>query len=123
MAIDTGWDCPRAQILLKFREVNSIVFEIQTVGRILRMPEAKHYTDEALNRSYVYSNIQSIAIKKEIYNPNIIKTYNSKVKEEYKPDIKIAINAQCTQDQLNILNIENASTIESGSIIKGGEPR
>ena len=51
MAIDTGWDCPRAQILLKFREVNSIVFEIQTVGRILRMPEAKHYTDEALNRS------------------------------------------------------------------------
>ena len=88
MAIDTGWDCPRAQILLKFREVNSIVFEIQTVGRILRMPEAKHYTDEALNRSYVYSNIQSIAIKKEIYNPNIIKTYNSKVKEEYKPDIK-----------------------------------
>lgn len=65
MAIDTGWDCPRAQILLKFREVNSIVFEIQTVGRILRMPEAKHYTDEALNRSYVYSNIQSIAIKKE----------------------------------------------------------
>ena len=34
MAIDTGWDCPRAQILLKFREVNSIVFEIQTVGRI-----------------------------------------------------------------------------------------
>ena len=118
MAIDTGWDCPRAQILLKFREVNSIVFEIQTVGRILRMPEAKHYTDEALNRSYVYSNIQSIAIKKEIYNPNIIKTYNSKVKEEYKPDIKIAINAQSTQDQLNILNIENASTIESGSIIE-----
>ena len=31
MAIDTGWDCPRAQVLLKFREVNSIVFEIQTV--------------------------------------------------------------------------------------------
>ena len=118
MAIDTGWDCPRAQILLKFREVNSIVFEIQTVGRILRMPEAKHYTDEALNRSYVYSNIQSIAIKKEIYNPNIIKTYNSKVKEEYKPDIKIAINAQSTQNQINMLEIENASTIESGTIIE-----
>ena len=85
MAIDTGWDCPRAQILLKFREVNSIVFEVQTVGRILRMPEAKHYNDEILNRAFVYSNIQSIAIKKEVYNPNIIKSYSSKVKEEYKP--------------------------------------
>lgn len=85
MAIDTGWDCPRAQILLKFREVNSIVFEIQTVGRILRMPEAKHYNDEILNRAFVYSNIQSIAIKKEVYNPNIIKSYSSKVKDEYKP--------------------------------------
>ena len=74
MAIDTGWDCPRAQILVKFRETNSITFEIQTVGRVLRMPEAKHYQEEDLNRSYVYTNVQSIAIKPEIYNPNIIKS-------------------------------------------------
>lgn len=87
MAIDTGWDCPRAQVLLKFREVNSIVFEIQTVGRILRMPEAKHYSDESLNKAYVYSNIQSITIKKEVYNPNIIKSYASNVKEEYKAPV------------------------------------
>ena len=82
-AIDTGWDCPRAQILIKFRETNSITFEIQTVGRILRMPEAKHYMDEALNKSYVYTNIQSIAIKKEIYNPNIIKSLCAKRKDIY----------------------------------------
>lgn len=92
MAIDTGWDCPRAQVLLKFREVNSIVFEIQTVGRILRMPEAKHYSDEILNRAFVYSNIQSIAIKKEIYNPNIIKTFCSKVREEYIPEKNVISN-------------------------------
>lgn len=73
-AIDTGWDCPRAQILIKFRESNSIVFEIQTVGRILRMPEAQHYSIEDLNKAYVYTNIKSIEIKKEVYNPNIIKT-------------------------------------------------
>ncbi len=85
MAIDTGWDCPRAQILVKFRETNSITFEIQTVGRILRMPEAKHYMDEELNRAFVYTNIQSIAIKKELYNPNIIKTLCAKRKEEYTP--------------------------------------
>lgn len=85
MAIDTGWDCPRAQILVKFRETNSIIFEIQTVGRILRMPEAKHYMDECLNKAYVYTNIQSIAIKKEVYNPNIIKSLCAKRKPEYKP--------------------------------------
>ena len=32
-AIDTGWDCPRAHILVKFRETHNIVFEIQTVGQ------------------------------------------------------------------------------------------
>lgn len=72
-AIDTGWDCPRAHILLKFRESSNIVFEIQTVGRILRMPEQKHYENESLNRGYIYTNIESISVKKEEYNPNIIK--------------------------------------------------
>lgn len=82
-AIGTGWDCPRAQILVKFRETNSITFEIQTVGRVLRMPEAKHYQEEDLNRSYVYTNVQSIAIKPEIYNPNIIKSLNAKRSDKY----------------------------------------
>ena len=104
MAIDTGWDCPRAQVLLKFREVNSIVFEIQTVGRILRMPEAKHYTDEIVNRAFVYSNIQSIAIKKEIYNPNIIKSFSSKVKEEYAPKKEQIINTNTQIDNNNFFD-------------------
>lgn len=82
-AIDTGWDCPRAQILVKFRETNSIVFEIQTVGRILRMPEAHHYEDEELNDAYVYTNIQSIVVKQETYNPNIIKSLKSTRRDNY----------------------------------------
>ena len=41
-AVATGWDCPRAQILLKLRDNMSEVFEIQTIGRIRRMPEAKY---------------------------------------------------------------------------------
>lgn len=84
-AIDTGWDCPRAQILIKFRETKNIVFEIQTVGRILRMPEAKHYNDERLNASYIYTNIKNIEVKKETYNPSIIKSQKSMVKKDYKP--------------------------------------
>lgn len=73
-AVDTGWDCPRAQILVKFRETQSLVFEIQTVGRILRMPEATHYRNEELNKAFVFTNVKSISIKNEEYNPNIIKS-------------------------------------------------
>ncbi|MCI8310542.1 MAG: DEAD/DEAH box helicase family protein, partial [Clostridia bacterium] len=83
-AVDTGWDCPRAQILVKFRESSSITFEIQTVGRILRMPEAKHYDCDDLNSAYVYTNIKSIEIKKEIYNPNIIKSICSRRGNNYE---------------------------------------
>ena len=42
-AISTGWDCPRAKILVKLREGGSEDFQIQTIGRIRRMPEGKHY--------------------------------------------------------------------------------
>ena len=84
-AIDTGWDCPRAQILIKFRETKSIIFEIQTLGRILRMPEAKHYNNDVLNTAYVYTNINNIIVKKETYNPNIIKSCKSAIKKDYKP--------------------------------------
>jgi len=82
-AIDTGWDCPRAHILVKLREISSYTFEIQTVGRILRMPEQKHYQNELLNKGYIYTNLQSIVINHEQYNPNIIKDLKSERKIIY----------------------------------------
>ena len=54
-AISTGWDCPRAKILVKLREGMSENFQIQTIGRIRRMPEAKHYEDDLLDFCYVYT--------------------------------------------------------------------
>ncbi|MCX6309979.1 MAG: DEAD/DEAH box helicase family protein [Bacteroidia bacterium] len=56
-AIALGWDCPRAAVLLIFRELHSQTFSIQTVGRILRMPEQKHYPNTILNQGYVYTNV------------------------------------------------------------------
>ena len=54
-AVATGWDCPRAHILVKLRDNMDETFEIQTVGRIRRMPEAKHYEDDLLDFCYVYT--------------------------------------------------------------------
>jgi len=84
-AISTGWDCPRAQILVRFREVKSIVFNIQVVGRILRMPEAKHYKNDDLNKAYIYVNTDEFDVASEVSNPNIIKSLKSKRKDIYKP--------------------------------------
>lgn len=55
-AIALGWDCPRAQVLVMLREIRSEAFQIQTVGRIMRMPEAKHYGNDLLDSAYVYTN-------------------------------------------------------------------
>lgn len=54
-AISTGWDCPRAKILVKLRERMSEDFEIQTIGRLRRMPEAKHYDIDILDFCYLYT--------------------------------------------------------------------
>jgi type III restriction enzyme len=64
-AIATGWDCQRAQILVMLHDMKSEVFKIQTVGRILRMPEAHHYDHPDLNAAYVYTNLGSIVIDPE----------------------------------------------------------
>ena len=55
-AAATGWDCPRASILVMFREIKNPTFAIQTVGRILRMPFGSHFPIPELNLGYLYTN-------------------------------------------------------------------
>lgn len=62
-AIALGWDCPRAGVLLIFRELQSTTFTIQTVGRILRMPQQKHYPNTLLNHGYVFTNLSKDKIE------------------------------------------------------------
>ena len=62
-AIALGWDCPRAAVLLIFRKLQSNQFTIQTVGRILRMPEQKFYKNDLLNVGYVYTDISKDQIQ------------------------------------------------------------
>lgn len=79
-AVATGWDCPRAHVLLRYRRVatrkdaNEVsAFDVQTLGRIFRMPEPntfagkryKHYDDEDLNYGYVFVPNNSYILEKE----------------------------------------------------------
>lgn len=82
-AVATGWDCPRAHILIKFRDGKSETFETQTIGRILRTAEANSYDNYLLDNAYIFTNIWSFETKQDTYNPNRIKTEWSKMRDGY----------------------------------------
>ena len=68
-AIALGWDCPRASLLFLQREwkEDRYSFNIQTLGRIMRMPEQKHYDKNPdLNYGYVYSASDNFEIVQEL---------------------------------------------------------
>jgi type III restriction enzyme len=76
-AIAVGWDCPRASILVIFRESRSFVFTIQTIGRIMRMPELKYYSKEPeLNKGFIFTNLPNIEITED-YAKDYITIYES----------------------------------------------
>ncbi|MGD0645843.1 MAG: DEAD/DEAH box helicase family protein [Candidatus Bathyarchaeia archaeon] len=61
-AAGTGWDCPRAHILVMFREISSDKFYIQTVGRILRMAEPdkkeEYKNSQILRTGFLFTNYE-----------------------------------------------------------------
>lgn len=87
-AIALGWDCPRAQVLVMFREIKSVTFEIQTVGRIMRMPELKHYDTQELNRAFVYTNLPEIKIAHDDSSQKFFNIYPSHRNVNYT-DLKL----------------------------------
>lgn len=76
-AAATGWDCPRASVLVMFREIKNPTFAIQTVGRILRMPFGTHFSIPELNLGYLYTN----------YKRNEVLTEYGKSKTDNRPAI------------------------------------
>jgi len=88
-AISTGWDCPRAKILVKLRNNMSEDFETQTIGRIRRMPQAHHYDNLLLDNCYLYTFDEKYeeTIKQELGN-NAQDVKMVFLKDEYK-DFKL----------------------------------
>jgi len=84
-AIALGWDCPRAHILVMFRDIRSPAFEIQTVGRIMRMPEVRHYEADPLNHAYVFTNLDRVAISPEGTAQGYFRIHRAARKASYKP--------------------------------------
>jgi len=85
-ALALGWDCPRAHILVLFRDWQSIVFSIQTIGRIMRMPDPDygHYSNEILNYGYIFTNLNDIEIQEDIAR-DYITVYTARRRGDYTP--------------------------------------
>lgn len=87
-AIALGWDCPRASILVIFRESKSFTFTIQTIGRIMRMPELKYYNEPELNKGFVFTNLSNIEITED-YAKDYITIYEGKRDDKLYSDVSI----------------------------------
>lgn len=54
-AISTGWDCPRAEVLVSLRGAQDYTYIAQLVGRMVRTPLARRIaTDDTLNDVHCY---------------------------------------------------------------------
>jgi type III restriction enzyme len=92
-AAATGWDCPRAGVLVMFREIKNPTFAIQTVGRILRMPFGTHFAHPELNLGYLYTN----------YKRNEVLAEYAKSKTENRP----AINGSYRKKNIKPVKLES----------------
>ena len=63
-----GWDCPRAHILVLFKDWKSISFTVQIIGRIMRMPDPikGHFDNAVLDNAYVYTNVEKISVQDDM---------------------------------------------------------
>lgn len=54
-AISTGWDCPRAEVLVSLRAASDYTYIAQLIGRMVRTPLARRIaTDQTLNDVHCY---------------------------------------------------------------------
>ena len=102
-AIALGWDCPRAQVLVLFRDWKSLTFSIQTVGRIMRMPEPDtgHYENDILNHGYVYTNLSDIAIREDIAK-DYVTIYTSRRIEKYEPIELVSVHRKRQREKTRL---------------------
>jgi len=105
-ALALGWDCPRAHILVLFRDWQSIEFSIQTIGRIMRMPDPDHghYDADILNYGYVFTNIETIEIQEDLAR-DYITIQTSKRRPDYTPVSLLSCHSKRYREKTRLASI------------------
>ena len=58
-ALAEGWDCSFAYVLISVANLGAKIAVEQIIGRVIRMPNARRKSDEAMNRSYVFASSEN----------------------------------------------------------------
>lgn len=102
-AVAMGWDCPRAAVLLIYRKLSSESFTIQTVGRIMRMPQQRFYNDPVLNTGYVYTDLSADVIKIEPDDVDYISKMHALRRTELNNVVLDAVREERSNKENNVL--------------------
>lgn len=118
-AISLGWDCPRATILVLFRQwrEENITFSIQTLGRIMRMPEQKHYLDQDLNVGYVFTSLQDIKVAEDL-SRDYITTYTGYRIKNYKNLSLVSYHSKRFREETRLSSDFTPIFIKAGEKLK-----
>ncbi len=65
-ALREGWDCPFAYVLVSVSHLGAQLAVEQTIGRIMRLPNAEEKADSALNSAYIFAATQNFSQTSEI---------------------------------------------------------
>ncbi len=113
----TGWDIPRACMLLQLRKVCSDKLSIQTVGRIKRNPYPKLVKNSITDKYYIYSNTPKIDEDFTYYS---YKIKDNLISEEFpvieitnKKDFRLSVQKpSITRDLLDFINDNKFSLVQ-----------
>lgn len=111
MAAGTGWDCPRAQVLVMLRDIQSETFQTQTIGRIVRIPVRGVQGSEVFQTGYIYTNYSRKAVLDGDYK-----------EPGNKPKVNVAENKMGSEIIIDeLLQSEYMSRVDYGDMGKSWE--
>ena len=111
MAAGTGWDCPRAQVLVMLRDIQSETFQTQTIGRIVRIPVRDLPGSELFQTGYIYTNYSRKAVLAGEYK-----------EPGNKPKVNVAENVLGREIVIDeLLQSEYMSRVDYGDLGKSWE--
>lgn len=58
-ALREGWDCPFAYVLVSVSNLGARLSVEQTIGRIMRLPNAQEKSDQSLNSAYIFASTKN----------------------------------------------------------------
>jgi type III restriction enzyme len=84
-ALTTGWDCPRAEVMLSLRVAKDDTYIAQLIGRMVRSPLARRIeSDEALNRVLLYL---------PLFDSTAVSSVKAELESDDGPPTEVEINS------------------------------